>query len=52
MIQTLSYLIDIVLRRNIYMKRSCQDVWGGGRPGRDRMVVGLTTTYAIGAYHH
>ena len=46
MIQTLSYLIDIVLRRNIYMKRSCKG------PGHDRMVVGLTTTYAIGAYHH
>jgi len=24
----------------------------GGRRGRDRMVVGFTTTYAIGAYHH
>ena len=23
-----------------------------GRRGRDRMVVGFTTTYAIGAYHH
>ena len=23
----------------------------GGRHGRDRMVVGLITTYAIGAYH-
>jgi hypothetical protein len=22
-----------------------------GRRGRDRMVVGFTTTYAIGAYH-
>ena len=22
------------------------------RRGRDRMVVGSTTTYAIGAYHH
>ena len=22
------------------------------RHGRDRMVVGLTTTYAISAYHH
>jgi hypothetical protein len=51
MIQTLSYLINIVLRRNIYMKRSCKDVWGG-RPGRDRMVVGLTTTYAIGDVYH
>ena len=24
----------------------------GGRPGRNRMVVGFTTTYAISAYHH
>jgi hypothetical protein len=24
----------------------------GGRLGHDRMVVGFTTTYAIGAYHH
>ena len=23
-----------------------------GRRGRDRMVVGFTTTYAIRAYHH
>ena len=23
-----------------------------GRRGGDRMVVGFTTTYAIGAYHH
>jgi len=25
-------------------------IWG--RRGRDRMVVGFTTTYAISAYHH
>ena len=24
----------------------------GVRRGRDRMVVGFTTTYAISAYHH
>jgi len=24
----------------------------GGRPGRDRMVVGYMTTYAISGYHH
>jgi hypothetical protein len=24
----------------------------GGRRGRDRMVVGITTTCAISAYHH
>jgi hypothetical protein len=23
-----------------------------GSPGRDRMVVGFTTTYTISAYHH
>jgi len=25
---------------------------GSGRHGRDRMVVGFTTTCAINAYHH
>jgi len=31
-----------------------QDIYIGnrGRRVRDRMVVGFTTTYAIGAYHH
>ena len=24
----------------------------GGRRGRDRMVVGFTTTCAVSAYHH
>ena len=24
----------------------------GGHRGRDRMVVGFTTTYTISAYHH
>jgi hypothetical protein len=24
----------------------------GGRRGRDRMVVGFITTYAISSYHH
>ena len=24
----------------------------GGQGGRDRMVVGFTTTYTISAYHH
>ena len=24
----------------------------GGRPGRDCMVVGFTTTYASSVYHH
>jgi len=29
----------------------CFHAFGGCR-GRDRIVVGFTTTYAIGAYHH
>ena len=27
-------------------------IFNGGWHGRDRMVVGFTTTYAISAYHH
>ena len=30
----------------------CTSTWKGGSRGRDRMVVGFTTTYAISAYHH
>jgi len=26
--------------------------WWRGRRGRERMVVGFITTYAISAYHH
>jgi hypothetical protein len=32
------------IKRNTFKK--------GGRCGHDRMVVGLTTTYAISGYHH
>ena len=31
-------------------RRSALPVWG--RRGRDRMVVGFTTTCTISAYHH
>ena len=30
----------------------CISFYNWGRRGRDRMVVGFTTTYAISAYHH
>ena len=30
----------------------CPSLNWEGRRDRDRMVVGLTTTYAISAYHH
>jgi len=34
-----------------FLSKEAQFVWGGHR-GRDRMVVGFTTTCAISAYHH
>ena len=33
----------VCLRRSLLKRNRC---------GRDRMVVGFTTTYAISAYHH
>ena len=39
------FQIDIMWRIHDVMPES-------GRRGRDRMVVGFTTTYAISAYHH
>jgi hypothetical protein len=44
---TIKYLIGYcILRNKIQYSTS-----GGDRPGRDRMVVGFTTTYAISVYH-
>ena len=40
-----SYFIKAYIR-NFYITVK------GTSPGRDRMVVGLTTTYVISAYHH
>ena len=37
----MSYVICVCLHMLIWDRR-----------GRDRIVVGLTTNYAIGAYHH
>jgi len=34
-----------------YIVSLCRNVLRGRR-GRDRMVVGFTTTYALSAYHH
>jgi hypothetical protein len=34
----------------IYFLQICINLWA--RRGRDRMVVGLTTTYGSSAYHH
>jgi hypothetical protein len=35
-----------------YFKRTLYQINSGSHRGHDRMVVGFTTTYAIGAYHH
>jgi len=35
----------------LYIKLETTDITQEVRHGRDRMVVGLTTTYAISAYH-
>jgi hypothetical protein len=50
----------IVIRIYCFLLSSSQHQWFGywlhvqwrGRRGRDRMVVGFTTTYAISDYHH
>ena len=44
-----SYNIAII---NFYMPAKITVMIIGDRHGCDRMVVGFTTTYAIGAYHH
>ena len=36
---------------NIFMHDN-KNSWHWGRRGRDRMVVGFTTTCVVGAYHH
>ena len=36
----------------IFYIHFCISFYNWGRRGRDRMVVGFTTTYAISAYHH
>ena len=42
-------LILMVINNNIVLSLPTTN-WG--RHGRDRMVVGFATTYAISAYHH
>jgi len=47
---TTGHSICIVLTYMMIYCNVCKWFWG--RRGRDRMVVGFTTTYAISAYHH
>ena len=44
-----NFQIDIMWRIHDVMPASAL---ASGRRGRDRMVVGFTTIYAISAYHH
>ena len=47
--------IDINCTPSLRKSKTCSwkvKMCSRGRHGRDRIVVGLTTTYAIGAYHH
>ena len=50
------YILHFFKFDNLFIVRYCHfaSIVGGGRRGRDRMVVGFTTTYmyAISAYHH
>jgi hypothetical protein len=51
-------LRNILISDNIFYKTECTSVldcfhiYYWGRRGRNRMVIGFTTTYAISAYHH
>ena len=38
--------------RSVYDNSTVAQKYGTGHRGRDRMVVGFTTTCAITAYHH
>ena len=45
------YIIDYVKRKVLVIGVQLLMYVLWGRRGRDRMVVGFTTTYAISAYH-
>ena len=47
--QNIIFLVKIVANASLI---NIIDKKKGGRRGRDRMVVGFTTTCAIGAHHH
>ena len=41
---------NLILR--VFVRNTVNIITSRGRRGRDRMVVGFATTYAISAYHH
>jgi len=46
-------VLIVCILHNFYVHRLYIDeLLNSGRRGRDRMVVGLKTIYAISAYHH
>ena len=47
--------MHFVIISNVYFYRylwKLIHIYYRGHRGRDRMVIGFTTTYAISAYHH
>jgi hypothetical protein len=50
----LTILFGLLLSFNVFadVKDGVAVLNDGGRRGRDRMVVGFITTYAISDYHH
>jgi hypothetical protein len=48
----LSNLLTLSVPEVGYSRNALKTFFFRGCPGRDRMVVGFTTTYAISAYHH
>jgi hypothetical protein len=44
--------VEILLKVALSIKNQIKYIRGKGRHGRGRMIVGLTTTCAISAYHH
>ena len=62
LIKSVAFCVSIILEGGhlaVFYYRKASEIWPStlhsrvrGRHGRDRMVVGFTTTYAISAYHH
>jgi len=45
-------MTSIMVAIKHYLSKTAFTIETRGRRGRDRMVVGFTTTYPISAYHH
>ena len=50
--ESMNAAIDIIKCKEMSIQESGKYIIHSGRRGRDRMVVGFTTTYAISVYYH